>query len=49
MAALGKTGGNKLKAKMAKENPDYYKDMAKNAWAKRKGVQAVNNSATPNE
>lgn len=34
-SALGKTGGKKL---MEERGKDYFSDMAKKAWAKRKAV-----------
>lgn len=53
MAGLGKTGGEKLKAKKLKENPNYYREIGlKGAEAKsRKKLdgQAVGNSKKPHE
>ena len=36
MAGLGKAGGTALKKKMLKENPNYYSELAKIGWEKRR-------------
>lgn len=40
MSGLGRTGGNSLKAKKLKENPNYYKDLANISWTKRRKEKA---------